>query len=192
MGISGRSNLIDKKKLLTFLLAGMAAGILVLLFGRSVWLGEKGLFCREILAEIKEESFDYGDLFWYVLKRRFLLFGLIVLLCNTVFSEIIPVLCIIASGVPMGMMLAALSLRYGLKGILLAAAWLFPHFLFYALAFLLLVVQFGQQGFRDCCGGGNLRRDRLLLVVIILIILAGVLLESFLNPRIIKVILILF
>ena len=190
MRISGRSNSIDKTKLLTFLFTGMAGGILIVFFGRSRWLGENGLFCRELIDELKECTPDYMDFFRYVVLRRFFLFGLIAAICSSFVSDLIVLLGIVAAGVPVGMMFAALAVQYGLKGIILAVLWLFPHFILYGMAFLLLIVQFSQRS--GCSGTGAVQRDRVWLLIMILMILTGTALESFLNPRILKIVLFFF
>lgn len=110
---------------------GFFVGILFLNLGRTILMEETCLFDRETLTNLKYMVLDEELLFFYVLRKRLWFLVLFTLLATTYLGRIACKLVITWFGFALGMMLAALSLRFGLKGQVLAVVWMFPHFLVY-------------------------------------------------------------
>lgn len=168
---------------------GLLAGIFVVNVGKGILLGEAGLFDEETLCQIKYMTVDSRALFCYLLRKRVGRLLALAVFSTTYLGLAACMGVAVWYGAASGAFLASLALRYGLKGILLAAVALFPHTLLYIPAALALLV-WCEELFR----GIYMRRefnagDRRLLLKkagrlagILLVVLAGCLLEGYVNP----------
>ena len=121
-------------------LIGFFVGILFLNLCRESVLGEKGLFDIETLTGLKYTALDGDRVFSYVLKKRGGLLLLLTVMSTTYLGKLVCRVTVTWFGCSFGMMLAALTIRFGLKGQVLAIVWLFPHFLVYIpMAILFLI-----------------------------------------------------
>ena len=112
-------------------LMGFFVGILFLNLGKEILLEEGGLFDPETLTGLKYMVLDQDTVFYYVLKKRGVFLLLLTVLSSTYLGKIVCRAAVTWFGFAFGMMLAALTVRFGLKGQVLAIVWLFPHFLVY-------------------------------------------------------------
>lgn len=174
---------------LTLFCAGLVAGILVINMGKSILLGDGGMFDESTLYHLKYMTVDSNALFCYVFRKRLIrILGLAVL--STTYLGLVA--CMGAAfwyGMSAGAFLTSLALRYGLKGILLAVVGLFPHFLLYVPAVLLLLA-WCEELFRgiyvrgEFSGGdkGILLKKAGRFLAILLVMTVGCLLEGYVNP----------
>ncbi len=122
---------------------------------------------------------------------------LLLLLAFTAFGIIGGILMIGWQGFSVGFMLASAIAKYGMKGILLVLGGLFPQYLFYLPVYLLycyLTVYLRQRMYMEgrgpildrgyICAAGLLAGAGLLILFA-----AGIFLESYINPVILKQIL---
>lgn len=112
-------------------LIGFFCGIVFLNIGKGMLLGERGLFDPETLTGLKYTVLDEDSVFCYVLKKRGVLLFLVLVLSTTYLGRFVCRAIVTWFGFAFGLMLAALTARFGLKGQALAVVWLFPHFLVY-------------------------------------------------------------
>lgn len=173
-------------------LAGLIAGILIMNFGKSMLLENTGLLDEDILYHIKYMTVDSNALFCYVLRKRLGSVAFLVILSTTYLGLIVCAGAAFWYGMSAGAFLSALSIRYGLKGILFALAGIFPHYFLYVPALAALFVWCEQvnrsiyfRGYRGAEEGKYFLPGRILrLAVILVIVILGCMLEGFWNPRI--------
>ena len=170
--------------------AGVAAGILIMNIGKSILLDNTGLFDEYILSSMKYMTVDSNALFSYVFRERIIkLLALAVI--STTYLGLAACVCAVAwYGMSAGAFLAALTLRYGIKGIFLVLISLLPQYLFYVPVFLALL-SWSVSLYRGIYGRTiNLGEDKTflpkklaMLSAILLAATVGCLLEAYVNPH---------
>lgn len=115
------------------------AGILVMNIGKSILLENTGLFDEYTLYTMKYMTVDSNALFSYVLRERLGRLLILTVLSTTYLGLVVCVGTVIWYGMSAGAFLAALTLRYGIKGIFLAVVAVFPHYLIYVPVLLALL-----------------------------------------------------
>ena len=115
------------------------AGILVMNIGKSILLENTGLFDEYTLYTMKYMTVDSNALFSYVLRERLVRLLILTVLSTTYLGLVVCVGTVIWYGMSAGAFLAALTLRYGIKGIFLAVVAVFPHYLIYVPVLLALL-----------------------------------------------------
>lgn len=173
--------------------AGIFLGIILMNLGKEVLLAETGLLNEESLYHMKYMTIDGNALFWYIIGERLKNVVILAVLATTYLGLAAVCAMAVGYGAAAGMFLAAVTIRYGLKGMLLVVTAIFPQYLLYAPAFFFLMVWCEQI----CRGiyfekGIRLRNKQTLLVKllqllgIITITIIGCTLESYVNPIIFK------
>lgn len=191
MEIFGRRIQTGGKNLLPVFCAGMLAGILILNIGKSTFLDSTGLFDEYILSGMKYMTVDGSALFYYVLRKRMLLLFTMAVLATTYLGYAVCIGAAAWCGMAVGTYLSALILRYGLKGLVLAAVGVFPQYLLYLPA-VVLMLGWCENLYRAIYSRGVVvdaadkifwmkKLGRLGLIGIIAAL--GCLLEGYVNPR---------
>ena len=171
-------------------LAGLIAGILMMNIGKSMLLENTGLLDEDTLYHIKYMTVDNQALFGYVLRKRLGRAVCLAILSTTYLGLAVCAGAAFWYGMSAGSFLSALAIRYGLKGILLALAGIFPHYLLYVPALAALLGWCEQvnrgiyfKGYRGGEEGKFFWPGRVLrLIAILVVLLLGCLLEGFCNP----------
>lgn len=171
--------------------AGLAAGILVMNIGKSILLENTGLFDEYTLYNMKYMTVDNSALFSYVFRERILKLLALTVLSTTYLGLAVCVGAIAWYGMSAGAFLSALVIRYGIKGVFLAFAAVFPHYFLYVPVFLALLnwceslyraiyqrtVNFSEDK-------AYLPKKLFQLAVILLAATAACFLEAYVNPYI--------
>ena len=167
---------------------GFLAGLILIYVGQEKLVGGSTFLDRLSLQRIGTLEPDRIRLLFYCLKERLWPALLLVLLAVAGAGNLAVFLYLLWGGFCAGVVLSVLSLRYGIKGIFLFAGGIFPQALFLIPAYLML--------FRWCVmsqrtgGGGNHRLEILSkggrLFFVLAFLAAGCLVESYLNPVILK------
>lgn len=181
--------------------AGFILGILIMNFAKGVLLENTGLLDEYTLYHMKYMTVDSKALFVYSLGERLTVVTVIAVLSTTYLG--LMVICAAAGwfGMLFGIFVSAAVLRYGMKGILLAATGIFPQYLLYIPAFICFMF-WCEQLCREVCfrnsSGTAEASDRIILdkilrlLVILAAIFAGCFLESYLNPLLLSALLKIF
>lgn len=191
MRFAGREWKVGRNAVMPFFCAGLLAGIVILNMGKGILLEGTGLFDEDTLCRMKYMTVDSNALFCYILRKRIgRLLGLAVL--STTYLGLAACLGITFwYGMSAGAFLTALILRYGVKGVALALAGIFPQYLVY-IPCALFLLSWCETLFRGIYGrgGGPGIEDRRLLIKkagqlagILLAVAAGCLLEGYVNPH---------
>lgn len=176
-------------------LVAFVAGILTMNFGKSILLENTGLLDENMLRQMEQAFPDSNALFVFILRKRLSFIAVMVLVATTYLGIGACVVVDLWYGFSVGAFLSAAVLRYGFKGIVLVAAGSLPQYLFYAPVFYALLIWCDKTCRMIYCKGRYYGEDtktpilfgRVLPLVIILVgTIVGCILESFLNPGILK------
>lgn len=178
-------------------LGGFLIGILGLNIGRDFFLQDMELLNVSSLSRLRYMEINNGTFFLYVFCERMETVLLLCLLSTTYLGIIAVYGYTLGMGMVAGVVLSVASIRYGLKGILLILASIFPQYLFLVPACIMLM------GW--CCRlctalyhperssemGIGIRKQYLLrkviqIMIIIGIIFVGCIVESYINPMILS------
>ncbi len=184
----------------TLFLAGLAAGIFIMNLGKGVLLENTGLLDEYALYHMKYMTVDGGSLFCYVLCRRIGSALVLGILFTTYLGLFVCAAAAFWYGFSAGAFVAALALRYGPKGILLAFAGVFPQYLLYTPALAALILWGAQlnRGIYFHRQEEGLERSyfwtkkALRLAGILFALTMGCVLESFWNPQLVLALLQVF
>jgi len=121
----------DRRSLLGVFCVGLLAGILAINIGKSILLGDTGLFDEETLYQMKYMTVDSSALFCYVLRKRIGRMMILAVLSTTYLGYAACLGTAFWYGMSVGTFLTALAVRYGIKGILLALVSVFPQYIIY-------------------------------------------------------------
>lgn len=190
MRLIGRKFGVGKVPALQLFAAGALIGILIMNIGESILLEKTGLFDEEVLYHMKYMTVDCNALFCYVLRKRLLTVLILAVLSTTYLGLVICVGTALWYGAAAGGLLAVMVLRYGMKGILLAAASLFPHYLIYFPAIFTLLA-WGESVYGSIYHRISMETEKNVLVkkmgqlaAIIGMTVAGCALEGYVNPQV--------
>ena len=174
---------------LTFFCVGLIAGILVINMGKSILLGDGGMFDESTLYHLKYMTVDCNALFCYILRKRIIRFLGLAVLSTTYLGLAACMGAAFWYGLSAGAFLATLMLRYGIKGILLAVISMFPQYLVYVPVVLALLL-WCQELFRgiyvrgeySAADRGFLVKKAGRLLVLMAVLVVGCMLEAYMNP----------
>lgn len=189
MRISWREIRSGQRIFLPFFCGGLLTGIVVMNIGKSILLGDAGLLDEAVLYQMKYMTVDSNALFSYILRKRIGAMLTLAVVSTTYLGLVACMGSAVWYGMSAGAFLTALVLRYGIKGILLSLACIFPQYLLYVPVWLALLA-WGEGVFRGIYTRGELRSgDRGVLAgkagglaVILLAGIAGCVLEGYVNP----------
>lgn len=183
-----------KEPLIWTLLGGLLIGIVFVNLKRNLFVNEIDFLGTDVLYEMKYMSLDYGTFFWEVLKKRIIPIICIMVLATTYLGVVASYAYAGWLGASVGMFLGTAIIRYGVKGLFLCFVTMFPHYLIYLPAWLLLL-----KGARELCSciyfpGGcrgtyiNGRKDEIrfglkVLLKVLGVVIIGIIVESYVNPK---------
>lgn len=183
--------MLMKRFVLPVFCVGLLTGLLVMNGGKSVLLDNTGFFDAYTLYHIRDMAVDQNALFYYVFRKRILGMLALAVLSTTYLGLAACLGGVFWYGMSAGAFVTALALRYGIKGILLAAVCLLPQYLVYipALLFFLKWAEELYRGIYSRCGGAFAAEDRSFLVkksgqliAVLCAFAIGCLLEAYINP----------
>ena len=158
-----------------------------------------GLWNAYFIEKFKYARIRPGELFYYILEQRLFVMLFLLLLSATSWGTLAGGVFLAWQGFAAGFLMAASVVSYGAKGILLMGVAFFPQYLIYVPAYVacLYLAVFFRDRIRAKGGGGmGHRREYFLFLAICLLLLGvyitGILLESYVNPFLLKKILKIF
>lgn len=184
-----------KLPVITIFTVGIFVGILFMIFGKSILLESTGLLDEYTLYQMKYVNVDSRALFYYVLKERFAGLMLLAIMSTTYLGLVVCAGATFWYGMCAGLFLATSIIRYGIKGVFLVVVAIFPQYLIYIpamLGMLLWCQRLYQIIYLDKSYGMkqpdiSFLFNRLLrLGGIIALFVLGCILESFMNPVLMK------
>jgi stage II sporulation protein M len=167
------------------LIFGLFLGILCANIFKGNYVSQLQIYENDIFSKIASSSIDYAGLFRYILGKNFNNFFVFWLLSITILGIPYMALKITSFGFFAGFFISAITMEYGLKGILLILVYVFPHGLLY-LPIALISLYKGYELCRTIYHENrtNISQVAKLVksyIVIILILVAALFLASFLE-----------
>ncbi len=178
---------------LCIFIAGIFTGTFIMNLGSNIFLGDDGVFNSASLSRIKYLEVDGKSFFPYVLRHRIKPILFLGVISTTSLGVAAAYFCIAWQGILTGMLITAAVIRYGVKGMLLILAGLFPQQLLLLPAGIMMLC----WCYENCCfkyypgrcmwpAYGNKHKQYLhqgmLLVWIICVVVIGCILECYVNP----------
>lgn len=182
--------------LFVLFLAGLFLGIFVLSAGGEVLLEGTGLLDESSLYQMKYTSVEGSGFLAYVLGKRLGALLGIIMIASTYLGVAVMYLYTGWLGFSFGMLLTTAVARYGIKGILLTAAMIFPQYMFYVPAYILLLrsgvelcrtIYFPGRASHTFVGNKKqeIRRWIITFLKVAAGFLMGAMLESYVNPKLV-------
>ena len=161
-------------------LAGFFAGIAAVCLFPEELVAETGFLDAAFLSKMQMLAVNQNGLLLYSLRCRLEVTAFLVLLAAAGLAGLGSLLLLGWCGISAGCMLTALSMRYGIRGILFFLGCLLPQQLFLIPGYFMLLCW---------CEKRNGKRR---LFYAFSMIFAGCLLESYVNPAVIKMVIKIF
>lgn len=113
------------------LIFGMFLGVLCANIFKDSYVGQIRDYEANLFSKITTSNIDYTGLFRYVLGKNFNSFLIFWLLSITILGIPYMALKVTSFGFFTGFFISAVTMQYGIKGIILVLAYVFPHGLLY-------------------------------------------------------------
>ncbi|MDD3174535.1 MAG: stage II sporulation protein M [Herbinix sp.] len=128
------------------LILGVFLGVLCANIFHENYVSQMQNYEDSVFSKITDNSIDYAGLFQYVLGKNFNDFLIFWLLSITILGIPYMALKVTSFGFFTGFFISAVTMQYGLKGLLLVLVYVFPHGLLYLPISLLCL----YKGFELC------------------------------------------
>lgn len=179
----------ERQQVLALFFLGFALGIIV----SNLWLNgavdDGGILSRWFLTQFSYAEIQNTQLFWYVLEKRAKTFFLLTVVGFTGAGSVLLFACLLWSGICVGGFFSVCIMQMGIFGLLLAVTSLFPQILLYVPLIFLLLKFTGnrKEGTINKCERKqkNLACVAILLLAVVVLI-AGICMESYINPMLLK------
>ena len=159
-------------------LIGFGTGILYANFIAKNYVTMTGIVHDYFLKQYTQVKIINEDYLWYLLRWRVMPLALAVCVGNLGFRRLTAAGILLWTGFAAGILSVAAVLRMGLCGMLLCIAGIFPQYIFYVPAYLLLIryyYRYPQSEWNGTKTGFT-----------VMMIVAGILSEVYLNPGIVR------
>lgn len=167
-----------RKQLLVFFMPGFLLGILYVNLIARQYMAEPGIFNDYFLEQFRTTVIETREYVWYLLRIRAVPFLVLTGLSFTRIKKAASVFFLVWTGTAFGILISSAVLDMGIKGSLLCMAGLFPQFLFYIPAYLVLL----WHCYRIPQSSWNRQKT----VFVSLMMSTGVILELYVSPFLIK------
>ena len=182
---------------------GLFLGILIVNVGYDSWIKDGSLLGTEMIARLKNSMPDGSGLFSYIIKRRMFTVCMLGLLATTVIG--LPAVCVYVCyiGLAAGCLLSVAVIRYGIRGLLLMAAGILPQGILLIPAYIALFLWvvnvnrmlYSKNPYKEYYikySSQIYLKKGLQIVGIMAVVIIGCLLESYVNPKMLHLILKIF
>lgn len=164
--------------LIIFLAVGFFAGIIYenIISKRSVVLSE--LFLRSNLELYLHTNVISEKYLWYVAKARIILLATVCISSYIRWKKAFVIVCLMVCGFFAGAMSVAAVIQFGIKGILLCIAGVLPQGIFYVMVYSMLFLYWFRYP--------ESKWNQTKMMFVIIMFLAGIALETYVNPILVK------
>lgn len=157
---------------------GFLAGVLCVNLLTKRYTAELGIFSEYFLDQFQTVKIVAKEYLWYLLRLRLLPFLAVLALSMTKMRRAAAALFLIWTGISAGILISTAVLSMGIRGSFLCIAGIFPQFIFYIPAYMILL------WYCWAYPGSQWNRQKTLFVVTALAV--GILLEIYVNPSIVR------
>lgn len=157
---------------------GFLLGVIYVNFIARRYVADPGIFSDYFLNQFLDVQIDVREYLWYLLRLRTVPFLVLTALSFTKARRVSVVLFLVWAGASGGILLSSAAADLGMKGCLLCVIALFPQFLFYIPAFVVLLWY--------CYTAPQSHWNRQKTVFVILAMSLGLITELYVNPVVVK------
>lgn len=168
----------NKYRFVVWYMLGFLIGILYANFIARSYITMTGIFHEYFLNQYTQMKIVTEDYMWYLLRCRVLPLGFVVFMGSAGFRKFSATACLIWTGFSSGVLAVAAVLRMGAKGMLLCVAGIFPHFIFYIFAYVVILYYFYHYPETKW----NVKKTMFVFVMFV----TGILLEVYVNPTVMR------
>ena len=182
---------------------GLFLGILIVNLGYDSWIKDGSLLGADMIVRLKNSVPDGNGLFDYIVRHRLFTVCMLGILATTIIG--LPAVCgyICYAGLSAGCLLSVAVIRYGIRGLLLIAAGILPQGIVLIPAYIALFVWavsvnrmlYSRNPYKE----HYMRYSRqiyiqkgLQIIGITAVVIIGCMLESYVNPKLLHLILKIF
>lgn len=179
-------------RFISFFCIGFLMGIIIGNFLIPETGGEAGIMSAYFLDKFEYMDIEYSSLFVYILEKRMQIYIILVVCGVTAFGCVLAYGYTMWLGVSTGAFMSICILRMGIMGIFVGLVSLLPQYLIYIPIYVFLIwrIRENQELIGNCTG----KREKqklwikyfLVMFVAALVLLAGIFLESNVNPFLMK------
>lgn len=169
-----------RKQMFALFMPGFLCGILYVNFALKQYMTDMGIFNLQFLEQYTGTEFVAKEYLLYLTGIRLLPFGILTGLVLTRMRRIISFVFLAWTGFSLGTLLTMAVFYMGLKGIVFCIAGIFPQFLFYIPAYV-VVLWYGMTYPQS-------RWNHQKTIFVIGMMLTGLILEAYVNPVFVKMI----
>lgn len=157
---------------------GFFLGIIYVNFIAKKYMAEPGIFSDYFLNQFAETEIDVRGYMLYLLRLRVLPLLALSVLSFTKARRAAAVLFLFWTGLSGGILISSATAGLGIRGSLLCVTALFPQFILYIPAYLILLWY--------CYEAPRNQWNRQKTIFIILAVSTGIILEAYVNPVLVK------
>lgn len=183
----------EKSSWMFVFMTGFIVGVLFINFWDKSEMAQEGLVSIDTLQRLKYFQIDSSKFLGYVLEERLKTVFILTLLATTMIGILASYVYIGWLGISMGILLAVMTLRFGIKGTVLFGCCVFPQYLIYIPASILFVnwcvrickkIHFKHLDFESTYGSKKqqILQAGIQLFAIIGVVIIGCLVECYVNP----------
>lgn len=167
-----------RKQLLAFFMPGFLLGIVYVNFVAVKYMAEPGIFSAYFLEQFRSADIVAEEYLWYLARVRLFPFLVLAGLSLTKARKVSAVLFLVWTGISGGVLISLAVGSMGIKGSILCMTGLFPQFLFYVPAYLVLI------WYAYTYPASHWNRQKTVFVSFMMA--AGVILELYVNPLLVQ------
>lgn len=168
----------SKRQLLALFMPGFLLGVLYVNLLAKKYVAEPGIFSEYFLDQFQTVKIEPGEYLWYLLRLRILPFLAVLALSMTKMRRVTAALFLLWTGMSAGILISTAVLSMGIRGSFLCLAGVFPQFIFYIPAYLILLWY--------CWAYPKSPWNRQKTVFVLTALAVGILLEIYVNPSVVR------
>lgn len=160
-------------------IVGFLAGIIYVNLMAGQYSGRSDLFSAYFLNQLQNMEVKTGEYLWYLLKARGIPLAIVILISRTRAKKAGAGIFLFWTGISAGVLISTAILELGIRGSLLCVIGVFPQFLFYIPAILLILLYCWR--WPQC----HWERQKTLFVAGMMV--TGIFCELYINPVLLRV-----
>lgn len=157
---------------------GFLAGIFYANLLSKAYLTESGIFNEYFLSQYAQTEINVREYLFYLLQVRLLPLSVLCILGYTRFRKVASAGWLAWTGFSCGILAVSSVLKMGIRGIGLCLTGMFPHMIFYSIAYMVVIWCLYRHP--------EVRWNLTKTAVVAVMMGCGILLEAYINPQIVR------
>lgn len=174
----------ERQEILLVFMISFLIGIFYTNFVAGDYVTITGIFYEGFIDQYTRMEFVTKDYLFYLLKNRTMPLIIFSIAATTKYRKATSLVVLFWTGFAGGVLAVTSVLRMGGTGILVCIAALFPHFLFYAMEYFMIIWY--------CYTYPDISWNRWKTSFVVIMHFTGILVEGYLNPQILRLLIQVF